>query len=416
MSKEPWETGSLPIVDETSWINNGGGTWKKVTSISGELMPQDRYMQYKVVLESTGSEATPIINGTTLVQPLRIPEVPSSGTGSFYVKSGVSVEDTYEAWYSGFADLNYSNDYYSSIMYTRSSNGREFNKSISSLHDVTVSGGSGNTVMYYDACVVKDGDEYEMWATHARLVESNSFDTMWGNIHKVTISGGYQTTSPQHSLAWGTEGTYDTYSIYSPSVIKSNGDYKMWYTGVDSSSTHRILYADSTDGLTWVNLTLSQNIGTVSLEPDADEISARSPSVVQVRSTYYMWYEGKDAFSESRIIYCSSTDGNSWQGHAIVVDKEDINRAGTIGCGRPSVVFDVDTYKMWFIVYGSDEDLVYYAQSPDGSVWSGFTPVLSRKHEGTYDFSLISSINVVVDRDMLYVPTIHKAKIKIHND
>ena len=379
-------------------------------------MPQNRYLQYKVVLESTGSEATPIINGATLVQPLRLPDIPSSGTDSFYVKSGVSVEDTYEAWYSGFADLNYNNDYYSSIMYTRSPNGQEFNKSISSLYDITVSGGSGNVVMYYDSCVVKENNEYEMWATHVRLADSSSFDVMWGNIHKVTISGGYQTTSPQHSLARGTEGTYDTYSIYSPSVIKSDTDYKMWYTGVDSSSVHRILYADSVDGLTWSNISLSQNIGTTSLEPDADESSANSPSVVKVGSTYYMWYEGKDTFSESRIIYCSSIDGLSWQGHTIVIDKEDIVRKDTIGCGRPSVVFDVDTYKMWFIVYGSDEDVVYYAQSSDGSVWSGFKPSLARKHEGTYDFSLISSINVVVDRNMLDVPTIHKAKIKIYND
>lgn len=416
VGKSSWESGDLPIADDTLWSNNGGASWTKITSVSGELMPQDKYIQYKVVLESTGSEATPIINGVTIVQPLSINNVESGGTGTFYVKSGVSVEDFYEAWYTGFTAPNDFDNYYSSVLYSRSSNGYEFNKSTSSLYDVTTSGGSGDTVMYYDSCVVKDSSGYEMWASHAKLTGSNSFDVTWGNIHKVTISGGYNTYSPQHSLARGTQGVYDVESIYSPSVIKSGGLYKMWYTGVDSSSVHRILYADSSNGLDWSNLVLVQDIGTTSLEPDADYAAAKKPSVVYSEGTYYMWYEGVDSVGESRIIHCQSLNGTDWSQHSIVMDKDNITSVEAIGCGAPSVVLDLDTYKMWFIVYGKYEDVVYYSESSGGTVWSGIKPALTRKHEGVYDFSRITSINVIVDRSLLDVPTIHNGQLKIYND
>ena len=410
VSKESWEPGEASLADDISWINNGGQGWKSVTTVSGETMPQDRYIQYKVVLTSDEGSVTPTINGATLVQPLVLSGIAASGTENFYVKSGVSVNDGYEAWYSGFTDYN------SSIIYSRSNNGYEFNKGISSLYDVTVSGGSGYTYMYYDSCAIKNGNEYEMWATHARIKDSNSFDVTWGNIHKVTVSGGYETYTKQHVLARGVEGTYDTESIYSPYVLKVGPNYKMWYTGVDSLNVNRILYAESLDGLVWSNIQLSQDIGTFSLEPDADYSSSSNPSVIYTEGGYKMWYEGVDNSEESRIIYCYSIDGVNWVGHTIIIDKISIDGSGFIGCGSPNVIYDIDTYKIWFIVYGERDRFIYHATSPDGVSWSNFKSTLVRKHEGTYDYSLITSINVVIDRNMVEVPTIHNAKLKIYND
>lgn len=414
VDREEWVDGDLPIQDDLSWKNTGDIQWTEITNSGIEYMPQDRYVQYKVVLEAH-TEDTPILKNTTLVQPVRIGSVPSSGTGNFYVKTGVCIDDFYESWYTGFTAPNNSDDYYSSVLYARSSNGYEYNKSLSSLYDVTISG-SGDVFMYYDACVVKEGGCYEMWASHVKMEGSESFDVTMGNIHKVTVSGGYRVYSKQHSLSYGAEGTYDTDSIYSPCVVKSGGEYKMWYTGVDSSSVHRILYTASTDGFSWDVPILSQDRGTAVLEPDADYLSSKKPSVLYSDGQYRMWYEGVDSLGVSSIIYCYSSDGTGWSGHSIVISKEDLNSKEVLGCGAPSVVLDLDTYKMWFIAYGKEEDVVYYAESTGGIVWSEFKRALARKHEGQYDFSKIVSINTIVDRSLLDVPTVHNGKIKIYND
>jgi hypothetical protein len=407
LKKESWESGYLPNKNETVWGSSSGNPWNEVTA-SGELMPQDRYIQYKVTLESDTSVVVPVIKGATIVQPITVENVPASGTKSIYLKTGISMDAGYESWYNGF-DVNGK----SSIVYTISDDGFDFYNNLSAIDITTTSGGGGiYSYAYVDAFVIKNDDYYEMWTTNAEI---EGYGFRWGNIHRADSYDGYNWSTPVHVLGRNTEGTNDTDGIYGASVVKDLGIYEIWYTGVDVSGTHRILRALSSDGINWYGQTLSHDIGTYSLEPDADEKGAKEPTVIKREGVYHMWYEGIDVYGISRIIYCFSYDGLNWRGHEIALEASNVDSLDVVGVGCPCVILDLDTYHMWFTGYSSSYNIIYYASSVGGVLWSGISGVISKNHEGNYDYSQVNSFNIVTTTEVEQSNNMKHFELKMHN-
>jgi len=380
LAKEDWVPGSLPNKDEQLWLNSGGEPWVEVTT-SGELMPQDRYIQYKVVFESAEGLVPPVLKSATISQPLTLESVPASGTDSIYVKTGITTDATFEAWYSGN-----DNFWDPSIIYTISDDGYDFFNSTAAITD-TVSSGITHDYGYVDAYVVKDTSGYEMWSTFAEIEET---EYRWGSIFRATSINGYDWTTASFVIGTNSEGTYDTDHVYGACVVK-DVTYEMWYTGEDSSSVPRILYADSSDGVTWANFILSQDKATTRLEPDADYNGALHPSVIKIDGVYHMWYEGLDQDYTSRIIYCSSVDGVTWGNHQIVLTHEDVPQNDVVGVGDPCVVFDLDTFYIWFSGISPVSERVYHAVSAGGIVWGGVSAMFAKNHHGENDLNYIRS-------------------------
>lgn len=83
-------------------------------------------------------------------------------------------------------------------------------------------------------------------------------------------SGGVYLNDTFNGLSWTKRGmvldnggTYDTTHAFNPTVIFHDGEYKMWYSGIDQGgdSTYRILYANSSDGENWTKQGLAIDVG-----------------------------------------------------------------------------------------------------------------------------------------------------------
>jgi len=189
------------------------------------------------------------------------------------------------------------------------------------------------------------------------------------------------------------EGTYDTSGMYAPCVIKeSDTSYKMWYSGNDGSH-YRIMYATSTDGLTWSNHQMVLNYNT---EGTYDTTHVYTPYVIKESDTSYkMWYAGYDG-SYRRMLYAVSTDGTSWSNYQMIIDVGSEGTYDTNSAYYPSVIKESDTsYKMWYAGYDGSHYRILYCTSTDGINWSNFQLVLNYNQEGTYDTSYIYSPSVI---------------------
>ena len=190
----------------------------------------------------------------------------------------------------------------------------------------------------------------------------------------------------------GDEGTYDTLEVYSPSVIKDGSIYKMWYGGSDSSAI-RILYCTSTDGVSWSGNKLVIDKGS---EGTYDTSYVMDPIVIKDGSVYKMWYAGYNG-SYWRIIYCTSTDGINWSNFQMVIN---IGSEGTYDTNRvsaPTVIKDDFVYKMWYRGYDGSYNRIIYCTSTDGINWSNFQMVINIGSEGTYDTNKASAPTVIKD-------------------
>ena len=102
-------------------------------------------------------------------------------------------------------------------------------------------------------------------------------------------------TWDKHGMVIDNGGTYDTTHASSPSVLFDQGEYKMWYQGYEGS-TYRIHYANSSDGQNWSKYGMVLNIGGI-----YDSLHAGNPSVLKVDGEYKMWYGGSDG-TNARIL------------------------------------------------------------------------------------------------------------------
>ncbi|MCK5613904.1 hypothetical protein KAR91_69220, partial [Candidatus Pacearchaeota archaeon] len=147
-------------------------------------------------------------------------------------------------------------------------------------------GGSLNDGSSSTPSVIKDGNVYKMW-----FAGNDEIDT---RILYSTFSDGITWSTPVQALTHNLEGNWDADGIHAPSVLKDGSTYKMWYTGyVSSTTTYRILYTTSTDGINWNTpvQALSNNLDA----GDWDDDYAFTPSVLKDGSTYKMWYTGRTA-------------------------------------------------------------------------------------------------------------------------
>jgi len=188
-----------------------------------------------------------------------------------------------------------------------------------------------------------------------------------------------------------TEGTYDDKSVTHPRVIKDGDDYKMWYCMRSViPDRNRIGYCVSSGTLNnWQDHQLVIDLGD---EGTYDTIHAIPGTVMKEGSTYKMWYSGHDG-SNYRVIYCTSTNGTTWSGHSMVMNYNNIT-ADSTHVYDPRVMKDGTTYKMWYTGHDGSNWTVCYAQSTNGTSWTGHQQVIDHGGGGDYDAHLYAG-NVV---------------------
>ena len=166
-----------------------------------------------------------------------------------------------------------------------------------------------------------------------------------------------------------------------------------------------ILFGGSTDLFAQTNWTKYSGNPVLNLGASGswDDAGVILPSVIFDSNTFKMWYHGDDG-SATRIGYATSSDRVTWT-------KSMSNPVLVLGPSgswddasilEPSVLFDGSTYHMWYQGFDGIKRQIGYATSPDGVTWtkSGSNPVLNLGPSGSWDSSELRQPFVILDGEL----------------
>lgn len=206
-----------------------------------------------------------------------------------------------------------------------------------------------------------------------------------------------------------TAGTWDSYNVDMPCVIRENGAYKMWYTGGMYDYEYKTGYATSPDGINW-----TKHPGNPVFLPRPGSWEAAGVHcglVVPVPGGYRMFYSGFATYiySPEHIGTATSTDGLVWQRDTV---NNPVLSPGAPGdwddtwVFLPKILFHDSLYYMWFGGYDGyyANSRVGLATSRDGIAWRKYpgNPVLLPS-PGQWDGSMTLSGCVLLVGDTLHM-------------
>jgi predicted GH43/DUF377 family glycosyl hydrolase len=189
--------------------------------------------------------------------------------------------------------------------------------------------------------------------------------------------------------------------------------YEMWFSasvGQDNPNwrPYRIGFATSQDGISW-----AMHPDPV-LKPEAgtwDESTIDHATVLRENGEYKMWYTSWSQTSpEAKIGYATSTDGKTWQKHADPIMGPGTRAWEDGGVGYCTVMpVQGGGYKMWYSglekpVLGADSVWTGYATSEDGISWQRMNnPVLTPGSPEEWDEAMAGATQVHVINDKYYM-------------
>jgi len=227
-----------------------------------------------------------------------------------------------------------------------------------------------------------DSSRYEMW--YAGFKTTHPYSIGFAS----SSDGLHWTKHPVAVLESGTE-TWDASTVNAPSVLRENGQYKMWYFGSkDDPYVGGIGYATSTDGLNWTKDLSNSPVIKAGTDAWEEGVVAFCSVMPATGGGYKMWYGGMDAgFTRSQIGYATSSDGISWTkiGTSNPVLQHGSNASwddGHVNVFGKSVLFKDNKYYMLYTgskPTGSIES-IGLAVSNDGINWIRYNDPSSSGH------------------------------------
>ncbi len=173
-------------------------------------------------------------------------------------------------------------------------------------------------------------------------------------------------------------------------ILREDSVYHLWYTGYrpGKSSTMKLGYATSPDGLTW-----TRHPGN----PIYTEHWVEDMMVVKHGGTYYMFAEGKG----DRAHLLTSTDRVHWNRQGTLDIRKANGEALEPGpFGTPTVLMEGG---IWHLFYERNDEAIWLATSTDTRVWTNVQddPVIRRGPEA-YDVTMIALNQVLKYKDCYY--------------
>jgi len=163
----------------------------------------------------------------------------------------------------------------------------------------------------------------------------------------------------------------DGYFQAYPEVIDLGREYRMWYSAYDGVH-YRIFAAASLNGVNWTRLGLALDVGPEG-SPEARHVFA--PTVVFADGVYRMWYSAQAADGVTRILYATSTDGLSWSRRGVALDRGPPESLEDVSVWAPTVRIVDGTYRMFYEGRG-DTGRLFEATSANGVNWTRLGMVL----------------------------------------
>jgi len=168
-------------------------------------------------------------------------------------------------------------------------------------------------------------------------------------------------------LTLGSEGSFDSFNIMSPMVVKDKGLYKMWYSGGPNReyTKYQIGYATSKDGLNWVKYPKNPVI-----KAGERDNFLTTPTILRTAEGYLLREESlfKMYFTGNRendLEYATSSDGVRWKKYS--------ENPVLKGIYAPTVIRDGEFYKMWYTMGSYPNFKIGYATSRDGIHWEKYS-------------------------------------------
>jgi len=237
-------------------------------------------------------------------------------------------------------------------------------------------------------------------------ITDNSFSSMQnidnveynGSVVQLILSGAKPIAGNETKGAVLDKG-YPSFALShtgSPTIIKDNGIYKMWFAGYDGVVS-RIGYAISSDGINWAvysNTGGGMKGAVIGPEntPSFASSHASEPTVIKDNGIYKMWFAGNDG-SGYRIGYAVSSDGINWTVYsnssggmkgAVIGPENSPSFASGASGSSPTVIEDNGVYKMWFQGYDGSVYRIGYATA----VHPGSGTFVSRVLDAGYKVNL----------------------------
>jgi len=256
----------------------------------------------------------------------------------------------YQMWYSGDDGPNWR------IGYATSVDGIVWEKHPANPVLSIEESGTWDDHSVQGPTVLFDGTKYQMWYTahdgsNLRIGYATSTDG---------VDWAKHPANPVLDL--GASGTWDDSRVGYATVLFNGNGYQMWYTAHDGSN-YRIGYATSVDGIVWVKY-LDNPVLDLGESGAWDDDHVFAPTILFDGTKYQMWYSGYDS-STWRIGYATSVDGVIWMKHS---DNPILNlgASGTWDDSRvayPIVLFDGAKYQMWYAGHDGSNYRIGYATS-----------------------------------------------------
>jgi len=199
----------------------------------------------------------------------------------------------------------------------------------------------------------------------------------------------------------GSTNDWDGYYLWDLCVRDIDGEYCMWYEGVDSSNNNleRFGFASSGDGITWTKYA-SNPLGVIG---EADS-SISGPSIIFTGSEYMLWYSIPDNATNNKIHYSNSSDGITWtkpQDDPVLTASQEWENSKLGYC---SVVSTDNGYLMYYDGNKDEIPEIGLASSEDGISWTKFSgnPVLTL-NEGEWPSAFMYTGDIIIKDDVLHM-------------
>jgi len=178
----------------------------------------------------------------------------------------------------------------------------------------------------------------------------------------------------------GLIGDSDGFGVESPCVVRVPGGYLMAYGGSDGEHT-RVHMAISADGHRWTGH------GTIMQRGEEDALAATHPCLLITGERWWLFYSGYDGANEGRhgaVLAAVSDSGASWDRLGPVLDPD----AGELAASHPCVL---EVCRKLYMFYASDDGEhvgIALASSTEGAGWQRRGGVLSSADPGHNDLAV----------------------------